>query len=92
MRAQAKKDIVKKFAEEMGITVKEAAAQWDPVMDFIAKEVLAGTCIRIKGLGTLYTVDRPAKECRVPGSDRIVAVPARIAVKLKGKSYIVEEV
>lgn len=87
MRAESKKETIKKFAAANGLTVKEAAAKYDAVMEFVLTEVINGSAIRIPGLGTLHTVLKPAKECRVPGSDRMVAVPERITVKLKGKTY-----
>ena len=51
---------------------------------------MAGDAVRIKGVGTIRKVDRPARECRVPGTDTIVEVGARFTFKLKGKTYDAE--
>jgi DNA-binding protein HU-beta len=87
MKPIAKAEIIKKFAEKHGITMKEANAQWDAVTSFLVEEVVAGNNVLIRGLGTIGMVEQPATECRVPGTDRIVAVPARKKVKLRGKTY-----
>lgn len=87
MKPIAKAEIIKKFAEKHGITMKEANAQWDAVTSFLVEEVVSGNNVLIRGLGTIGMVEQPATECRVPGTDRIVAVPARKKVKLRGKTY-----
>lgn len=89
-RAINKKEAIKLYAETYGLKLKEAEKQLNNVYEFIMGRLMAGDAVRIKGVGTLRKVDRPARECRVPGTNTVVNVGARFTFKLKGKTYDAE--
>lgn len=90
MRPINQKELAVALAEKLETSQTQALAVWKKVSDFITEQLVAGKKIRIKGTGVLKKVDRPAKECRVPNSDRTVHVPARFGFKLSSKSYAAE--
>lgn len=91
MKTITKKEIVAKLAEQEDITLVSAAKVWDAATKLLAKELINGSAIKIKGIGTLRRVDRPAHEARKPATNEICQVPARFSFKLKAKSYNTDE-
>lgn len=89
-RAINKKDAIKLYAAAYNVSLKEAEKQLDNVFEFIFGRLMAGDAVRIKGVGTLRKVERPARECRVPGTNEVVEVGARFTFRLKGKTYDAE--
>ena len=63
------------------ITRKELVKEVQAVLDLPSQKV------RLNGIGTLRKEVRPARECRVPGTDRTVEVPAKFGFKIASKSF-----
>lgn len=78
-----KADFVQAVASKASLSKKDATLALDAMLETISDTLVKGDSVSFIGFGTFSTSKRAAREARVPGSDRVVKVPATTAVKFK---------
>ncbi len=78
-----KADLIQAIAEKTGLSKKDTAATIDAALEVIEEALVDGKSVSFIGFGTFTTSERAARTARVPGTDRVVEVPATRAVKFK---------
>ena len=78
-----KADFIQAVAEKAGLSKKDSQKAVDAALETINDALVAGNSVSFIGFGTFSTAPRAARKARVPGTDRIVDVPATTAVKFK---------
>lgn len=78
-----KADFVSKVAQNAGLTKKDATSAIDAVLATITEVLAKGDTISFIGFGTFSTVERAAREARVPTTGKTIKVPATRVVKFK---------
>jgi DNA-binding protein HU-beta len=78
-----KNELVDAVAAKSGLTKKDAKNAVDATLDVITEALKNKDTVAFIGFGTFSTTERAARTAKVPGSDKIVNVPASTAVKFK---------
>ncbi|WP_457596156.1 HU family DNA-binding protein [Hydrogenimonas sp.] len=78
-----KAEFVQAVAEKAGLSKKDTEAVLDAAIETITEALAAGKTVSFIGFGTFSTAERAARKAKVPGTDRVVEVPATRAVKFK---------
>ncbi|MBF8376467.1 HU family DNA-binding protein [Alicyclobacillus mali] len=72
-----KRDLIRKTAEETGLSQKDCEAVINALFDTIRKTVESGEKVQIIGFGTFELRERAARTARNPRTGEAVEVPAR---------------
>ena len=78
-----KAEFIQEVAQKAGLSKKDSQKTVDAVLETINDALVSGKNVSFIGFGTFSTAARAARKARVPGTDRIVDVPATTAVKFK---------
>ena len=78
-----KADFIQAVSEKAGLSKKDTSEVVDAVLDTIQEALVAKKSVSFIGFGTFSTSPRAARTARVPGTSKIVEVPATTAVKFK---------
>ena len=78
-----KAEFIQAVAEKAGLSKKDTEAVIDAALETITEALAEGKSVSFIGFGTFSTASRAARKARVPGTDRVVDVPATTAVKFK---------
>jgi len=78
-----KAEFVQAVAEKAGLSKKDTEAVIDAALETITEALADGKSVSFIGFGTFSTAERAARKAKVPGTDRVVDVPATRAVKFK---------
>ncbi len=78
-----KADLIQAIADKTGLSKKETTATIDAALEVIEEALKKGESVSFIGFGTFSTAERAARTARVPGTDKVVEVPATRAVKFK---------
>ncbi|MBL0687622.1 MAG: HU family DNA-binding protein [Sulfurospirillum sp.] len=78
-----KADFIQSVADKAGLSKKDSQQAIEAILETIEDVLVAGKTASFIGFGTFSTAPRAARQARVPGTDRIVDVPATTAVKFK---------
>ena len=78
-----KAEFVQAVAEKAGLSKKDTEAVLDAAIETITEALASGKSVSFIGFGTFTTAERAARQAKVPGTDRVVEVPASRAVKFK---------
>jgi DNA-binding protein HU-beta len=78
-----KAEFIDAVASKSGLSKKDTAGALDAMLETIQEALVAKKSISFIGFGTFSTSARAARTARVPGTDKIVDVPATTAVKFK---------
>jgi len=82
-----KAEFIDAVAEKSGLSKKDANEALNAILDTITEALKEGQTVSFIGFGSFSTVEREAREARVPLTGKTVKIPARKAVKFKvGKS------
>lgn len=82
-----KAEFIQIVAEKSALTKKDTNKAVDAVLEVITEALVAGKDVSFLGFGTFSTANRAARKSRVPGTDRIVDIPAQRLARFKvGKS------
>ncbi|RUM43845.1 MAG: HU family DNA-binding protein [Hydrogenimonas sp.] len=87
-----KAEFVQAVAEKAGLSKKDTEAVINATLETITEALAAGKSVSFIGFGTFTTTERAARKAKVPGTDRIVDVPAARAVKFKVGKQLKEAV
>ncbi|HHD77414.1 MAG TPA: HU family DNA-binding protein [Campylobacteraceae bacterium] len=78
-----KADFIQAIAEKTGLSKKDTAATVEAALEVIEEALVNGKSVSFIGFGTFTTSERAARSARVPGTDKVVEVPATKAAKFK---------
>ena len=78
-----KADLIQAISERTGLSKKDTTATIEAALEVIEEALKEGKTVSFIGFGTFSTTNRAARTARVPGTDKIVEVPATKAVKFK---------
>lgn len=87
-----KAEFISLVAEKADITKKDAGIATDTVFEVLAECLTKGESIAVNKFGTFSTAKRAEREARVPGTQKVVKVPATTVVKFKVSSVLKERV
>ncbi|MCF6200657.1 MAG: HU family DNA-binding protein [Hydrogenimonas sp.] len=87
-----KAEFVQAVAEKAGLSKKDTEAVINAALDTITEALAKGKSVSFIGFGTFTTAERAARKAKVPGTDRVVDVPATRAVKFKVGKQLKEAV
>jgi len=78
-----KAEFIQAVSEKAGLSKKDTTSAIEAALETITEGLTAGKSVSFIGFGTFSTAARAARKARVPGTDRVVDVPATTAVKFK---------
>lgn len=78
-----KAEFIQAVSEKAGLSKKDAQKAVDAALETISEALVADKSVSFIGFGTFSTATRAARKARVPGTSKIVDVPASKAVKFK---------
>ena len=78
-----KADFIQAVAEKAGLSKKDSLKVVDAALEVIESALVVGDSVSFIGFGTFGTADRAARKARVPGTKKVIDVPASKAVKFK---------
>jgi DNA-binding protein HU-beta len=78
-----KAEFIDAVAEKTGLSKKDTANALEAMLETIQDALVKKKSISFIGFGTFSTSERAARTARVPGTDKVVNVPATTAVKFK---------
>ncbi len=78
-----KAEFIQTVAEKAGLSKKDTNAALDAILETLTEALTAEKSVSFIGFGTFSTSKRAARTARVPGTDKVVDVPATTAVKFK---------
>ncbi len=87
-----KAEFVQAVAEKAGLSKKDTEAVLNAALETITEALASGKSVSFIGFGTFTTAERAARKAKVPGTDRVVNVPATRAVKFKVGKQLKEAV
>ncbi len=78
-----KAELIQAISDKTGLSKKDTTATIDAVLETIQEALVARKTVSFIGFGTFSTSPRAARTARVPGTNKVVDVPATTAVKFK---------
>jgi len=78
-----KTELVKRMAEEAGISQAAAGKALQGAVDAISGALKAGEKVSLVGFGTFSVAARQARQGRNPASGKVIQIPAKKVVKFK---------
>ena len=78
-----KAEFVQAVAGKAGLSKKDTEAVLDAAIETITEALASGKSVSFIGFGTFTTAERAARKAKVPGTGKVVDVPATRAVKFK---------
>jgi DNA-binding protein HU-beta len=78
-----KADFIDAVASKAGVSKKDANEVVTAALDAIVDALKAGDSVSFVGFGSFSVAERAAREARVPGTDKVVKVPASKVAKFK---------
>ena len=83
-----KANLLKRVSELSGLTKKDSEVAIEATIETIKETLAKGEDVTVVGFGSFVAVKKPARTALVPGTDKKVEVPARVAPKFKaGKQF-----
>ena len=87
-----KVEFIARVAEVAGTTKKDAALAVNAALYTITETLAKGESVALVGFGSFNVKDRAARMSTIPGSTRVVEVPAKKAVSFKPGSELKKSV
>jgi len=78
-----KAEFIQAVSEKAGLSKKDTQKAIDAALETIEEALVADKSVSFIGFGTFSSATRAARKARVPGTDKVVDVPASKAVKFK---------
>lgn len=78
-----KAEFIQAVSEKAGLSKKDTQAVIDATLETIEEALVNKKSVSFIGFGTFSTAARAARTARVPGTDKMVEIPASTAVKFK---------
>jgi DNA-binding protein HU-beta len=87
-----KAEFIDAVANKAGISKADSKKAIDAVLETITDALKDGEGVSFIGFGSFTTAERKEREARVPGTDKVVKVPASKVVKFKVGKKLKEEI
>ncbi|KIM10622.1 MAG: DNA-binding protein [Sulfuricurvum sp. PC08-66] len=87
-----KAEFVKEVAQKAGLSKKDTEAAIDAMVETMSNALASGDSVSFIGFGTFAVTQRAARKAKVPGTTRVVDVPATKAVRFKVGKQLKEAV
>ncbi|MRI83214.1 MAG: DNA-binding protein [Nitratiruptor sp.] len=78
-----KAEFIQAVAQRAGLSKKDTQRVIEAALEVIEEALKRGEDVSFIGFGTFTTTKRAPRETKVPGSDKVVQVPATRVVKFK---------
>ena len=78
-----KAEFIDAVSSKAGLSKKDSQKALDAILETITDALVDGKSVNFIGFGSFDTATRAARKAKVPGTDRVVDVPASKAVKFK---------
>lgn len=78
-----KAELIQAISEKTGLSKKDTTATIEAALETIQGALVSKKTVSFIGFGTFSTAARAARTARVPGTNKVVDVPATTAVKFK---------
>lgn len=78
-----KVEFITAVSEKAGITKKDATVAVNAILETITETLSKGESVAFVGFGSFNVKDRAARYSTIPGSTRVIEVPAKKAVSFK---------
>jgi len=78
-----KAEFIQAVAQKANLSKKDTEAVIDATLEAIIEALANGKSVSFIGFGAFSTTKRAARKAKVPGTDRVVDIPASYAVKFK---------
>lgn len=78
-----KSELIAMIAEKTKLTKKDVNAALDAFLEQIEVALQEGKEVSFIGFGTFSTVKKAARKGKVPGTDKVIEIPATTAVRFK---------
>ncbi len=78
-----KAEFIQEVAQRAGLSKKDTQKCIDAALEVITEALKKGEDVAFIGFGTFTTTMRAAREAKVPGTNKVVKVPATRVVKFK---------
>lgn len=78
-----KAEFIKEVAAKAGLSKKDTEVALEAILETIQSALADNKSVNFIGFGSFSTVPRVARKAKIPGTDKIVDVPATTAVKFK---------
>ncbi|MRJ03101.1 MAG: HU family DNA-binding protein [Epsilonproteobacteria bacterium] len=78
-----KAEFIQAVAEKAGLSKKDTQRVIDAALEVITEALQSGKEVSFIGFGTFTTVQRAAREAKIPGTEQTIKVPATRVVKFK---------
>ncbi|MDR2790057.1 MAG: HU family DNA-binding protein [Campylobacteraceae bacterium] len=88
----SKVEFIQAVSEKAGLSKKDTQKAVDAALEVITSSLTKGESVSFIGFGTFSTATRAARKARVPGTTKVVNVPATKAVKFKVGKKLKESV
>ncbi|HET9486575.1 MAG TPA: HU family DNA-binding protein [Chryseosolibacter sp.] len=86
-----KADLVKKIAEETGLTKVKATAAIEAFMDGVAKTLKSGKKVTLVGFGTFSVTRRAARKGRNPATGESIKIKAKKVAKFRAAKELISK-
>jgi len=87
-----KAEFIDAVAAKTGLSKKDTSGVLDAILETVTDALKAKKSVSFIGFGTFSTSERAARTARVPGTTKVVDVPATTAVKFKVGKQLKEAV
>ena len=87
-----KAELIQAISDKTGLSKKDTTATIDAALETIQEALVSRKTVSFIGFGTFSTSPRAARTARVPGTNKVVDVPATTAVKFKVGKRLKESV
>ncbi|MGD9595764.1 MAG: HU family DNA-binding protein [Wolinella sp.] len=87
-----KAEFIDAVALKAGLSKKDSELALDSILEVLTEALAQGKNVNFIGFGGFSTIERAARKAKVPGTDKVVDVPAVRAVKFKVGKQLKEAV
>lgn len=87
-----KSNFIESVAKQAGVSKRDCEVVLETILDEISEILSRGEEISFIGFGSFSTIEREARETRIPGTDRVVNVPAMRSVKFRAGKNLKEKI
>ncbi|MEA3492696.1 MAG: HU family DNA-binding protein [Campylobacterota bacterium] len=87
-----KAEFIVKVAKKSGLSQKDSNEVIQAALETLSELLKERDSISFIGFGSFSTVEKAARDVRIPSSGKIVSVPAKVAVKFKVGKALKESV
>ena len=87
-----KTELIEAISDKSGLTKKDAKLALDATLESITEALASKKDVLIIGFGTFSSVERIARKGTIPGSGKVIDIPARFAPRFKAGKLLKDSV